>query len=394
MSNKEGTKWFFYFSLGTVLIVIFKTIDSVDAIFSAFGGLLKVLMPFVLAILFAYILYLPGRVIEKAFEKTKVKILVNNKRKLSILIVYLMVILVIFILFNFVGPAISESLHELISNVPKYVTMFNNYLNEADTDSVISQLGIKDYISQFTNSNILETLGGWLSNDKLEVYLKNILGGAGLVFDAFVTIIVSVYVLSERDKIKQFLSDSASALLDKKRYEICVKYARRSNEIFYGFISGQITDAFIVGVITAIAMSIMKVKYAALLGVTIGVLNVIPYFGAIIGVVIAIVITIFTGGIKQAAILAVVVIALQQIDANVINPKILGNSLKISPILVICAVTIGGSYYGVLGMFLGVPVFAMAKEIILDYINYRNRIKIENFENQIIKEFEEETIKQ
>ena len=115
-------------------------------------------------------------------------------------------------------------------------------------------------------------------------------------------------------------------------------------------------------------MSIMGVKYAALLGFMIGLFNVIPYFGAIIAVAIAVVITIFTGGITQAIWLAVVVIILQQIDANIINPKIIGNSLKISPLLVIFAVTVGGAYFGVLGMFLAVPVIAVIKLLVSDYI--------------------------
>ena len=393
MSSKDGTRWFFYFSLGTVLIIIFKTIDSVYEIANAFGSLIKVIMPFVLAVLIAYILYLPGRGIEKAFEKSKIKFFIDNKRKFSLFFVYLILLLIIFIVFNFLVPSVSESLHDLTNNVPKYIAMLNTTLGEAKEDSLVSQLGIKDYFLQISNINVSQKIREWISLDKIDTYIKNIVGGAGLVFDAFVTIIVSVYVLAERTKIKGFLSDFAYAVLDDKKYELCVKYFRRLNEIFCGFISGQVIDAFIVGVITAVAMTIMKVKYSVLLGVIIGILNIIPYFGAIFGVLFAIIITIFTGGLKQALILAIVVIILQQIDANIINPRILGESLHISPILVIFAVTIGGTYFGPLGMFLGVPVFAMAKEIIIDFINYRNRVKLERFEEQLIAEYENEEIK-
>ena len=118
-------------------------------------------------------------------------------------------------------------------------------------------------------------------------------------------------------------------------------------------------------------MSLLKVKYAVLLGFLIGVLNIIPYFGAIIGVIISIIITIFTGGLGQAIWMALIVIVLQQIDANIINPKILGNSLNLSPILVIFAVTVGGTYFGVIGMFLGVPVIAFLKLILEDFIEIK-----------------------
>ena len=105
----------------------------------------------------------------------------------------------------------------------------------------------------------------------------------------------------------------------------------------------------------------------------IGLFNIIPYFGAILAVIIAIIITIFSGGFVQAIWLGIIVIALQQIDANIINPRILGTSLNLSPILVIFAVTIGGAYFGMLGMFLGVPVMAFLKLLIEDFIDYRNR---------------------
>ena len=103
----------------------------------------------------------------------------------------------------------------------------------------------------------------------------------------------------------------------------------------------------------------------------IGLFNIIPYFGAIIGVRIATLITIFTGGVSQALWMLVVVIVLQQIDANIINPKIIGNALKISPILVIFSVTLFGAYFGVLGMFLAVPIIAVIKILVNDFIDYR-----------------------
>ena len=103
----------------------------------------------------------------------------------------------------------------------------------------------------------------------------------------------------------------------------------------------------------------------------------IPYFGAIIAVIIAALITILTGGVGQAVTMVIVVTILQQIDANIINPKIIGNSLKISPLLVIFAVTIGGAYFGVWGMFLAVPVIAVLKLVVTDYIEYKNKVKMQ-----------------
>ena len=117
-------------------------------------------------------------------------------------------------------------------------------------------------------------------------------------------------------------------------------------------------------------------KRQVLLGFLIGVFNLIPYFGAIIAVIVACVITIFTGGFVQAIWVAVVLIIIQQIDANIINPKILRDALEISKILIIFAVTVGGAYFGVLGMFLGVPAIAVIKMMLDDYIERNEKEKV------------------
>ena len=170
---------------------------------------------------------------------------------------------------------------------------------------------------------------------------------------------------------KSFLKNFFGAICSKKGYKKMLKYYKETNSIFYKFISAQIIDAIVVGIITSVAMSIMNVKYAVLLGFIIGLFNLIPYLGAIIAIVLAVIITIFTGGITQAIWMLVIVTILQQIDANIINPKIIGNALEISPILIIFSVTVVGAYFGIMGMFLAVPIVTVIKLIIEDFIRYR-----------------------
>ena len=191
----------------------------------------------------------------------------------------------------------------------------------------------------------------------------------------FVTIIVSIYILLERAHIIRFFKKLGYAIFDKKVCQKVAEYFNSTNKIFFKFISSQLLDAVIVGILVTIAMSIIGVRYAILLGFMIGLFNVIPYFGAIVAVAISILITLITGGISQTIIMAIAVIILQQIDSNIINPKIIGNSLEMSPLLVIFSVTVGGAYFGVLGMFLAVPVAAVLKILINDYIDYKNSKK-------------------
>lgn len=377
MNSKEWKKWLFWFSFAVATIVVYKTIDSVGEIFSFFGNFFNILMPFLMAVLMAYILYIPCKSLEKTIEKCKFNFIKKHARGLSIILVYLLLILLIFVVFNFIIPTVRDSIMDLANNVPNYYNKAIEYIEDLDEDSYLYQLNLNGYVEKVKEFNIVEEIGKYISPGNIIEYVKGIVGSIGIVFDIFVTVVVSIYMLMERNDIKSFLQNLSKAIFDKKTDETIRKYYTKTNSIFFSYITGQIVDAFAVGIITSIAMSIMHVKYSVLLGFLIGIFNIIPYFGAIVAVAFAIIVTIFTGGVAQAIWVAIVVIALQQIDANIINPKILGNSLNLSPILIIFAVTIGGTYFGVLGMFLGVPVVAFLKLIIEDFIEIRNKKKID-----------------
>ena len=211
----------------------------------------------------------------------------------------------------------------------------------------------------------------YINPEKITEYVKGVLGVASGIFDVFVTIIVSIYILLQRTQIIEFFKSLTMAIFGEKNCNKISKYVHNSNQIFFKFISGQLIDGVVVGILVTIAMSIIGVKYSILLGFMIGLFNIIPYFGAIVAVGLSILITVITGGLSKAFWMALVVIILQQIDSNINNPKIIGDSLEISPLLVIIAVTIGGAYFGVLGMFLAVPVVAVFKIIINDWIELK-----------------------
>lgn len=377
MNKKEWKKWLYWFSFAVAVIAVFKVISSVSSIFGIFGNFFQVIMPFFMAMLLAYILYMPCRGIENALKTSKVKFLDKHSRGLSVFFTYLITFLVIFIVINFVIPNVVTSVKDLISNIPNYYNSALEYLDNLEEDSLLSKLKINDYIRELQEIDILTEVIKWIDLENINSYIQGIVGATKFVFDLFVTVVVSVYMLLERNDIKSFLINLSGAIFSKKTNESISRYFKQTNSIFFSYISGQIIDAVIVGFIIGIALSIMKVKYGILLGFLIGVFNVIPYFGAIFGVALTIIITIFTGGIAKAIAVGVVIILLQQIDANVINPRILGTSLNLSPILVIFSVSVGGSYFGVLGMFLGVPAIAFIKLLVTDFIEYRSKKKFE-----------------
>lgn len=363
------SQWVSWFILGVLLIVIYKTLDNFTDITRFLINLLNVLMPFLMGILLAYILYIPCRSIEECLKKTKV--FKNKARGISIFITYVILIIAIVILLNFILPAISKSVTELVSNAPNFYGQMYDFLANVPEDSVWNKVDAKGIVDNLSKIDFKQ----YLSIEYLTQYLKGIMSFATIIFDIFVTVIMSIYILTEREKIIGFLRKFTYAVFKEKTYNKIADYFRKTNEIFYNFISGQVIDAIIVGIITSIAMWIMGVKYAVLFGFLIGLFNLIPYIGAIVAVAITVFITIFTGGISKAIWVLIVVVALQQIDANIINPKILGDRLEISKILIIFSVTFAGAYFGILGMFLAVPIIAVIQMLIIDYVNYKINIK-------------------
>lgn len=377
MNKKEWKKWLYWFSFAFAVIVVFKVVSSVTSIFSIFGSFFTVITPFLMALLLAYILYIPSKRIESILKSFKVNFIKRHYRGLGVFLTYLIAVLTIFVIINFVIPNIVTSVKDLLANIPNYYNSTIEYLNNLDDDSILSKLKINEYVAQLQDIDILQEIVKWVDFENINSYIQGIVGATGIIFDTFVTLAVSVYMLLERDEIKSFLINLSEAVFSRKVNDTIARYFRKTNSIFFSYISGQIIDAIVVGFIIGIALTIMKVKYGILLGFLVGLFNIIPYFGAIFAVILTIIITIFTGGLAKAIGVAIIIIILQQIDANIINPKILGTSLNLSPILVIFSVTVGGSYFGVLGMFLGVPAVAFIKLIVTDFIKFRNKRKFD-----------------
>ena len=372
-NNKHFSKWLYWFTLGLAIIICYKAIDTLGIAFSAIGNFISIITPFILACLLAYLLYKPCKSVEEAFSNTKrLKFLKKHRRGFSVLTVYFIVFIVLFIVINFIRPALSNSVKELALNIPNYYNSAIDFLKNLPEDSIWSELNVASLVEGLESFNITDTMMDWVNLENASKYIKGIVGAAGIIFDIFVIIVVSVYILLERRDIKSFIKNLLKATVSEEKNEKLSRIYESSNFVFYNYITGQIIDGFFVGVVVSIILSIMKIKYAVLLGFMIGLFNVIPYFGAIIAIIISSLITIFTSSFSTALWMTIIVIIVQQIDANIINPRILGNSLKISPILVILATSIGGAYFGVVGMFLGVPVAALIKIFILEFVNNKN----------------------
>lgn len=369
--KNHGKKWLYWFFLGVAIIVVYKALDNFGNVMGVFAKFFEIITPFLAGIFISYLLYMPCKKIEEIYAKSKLKWIAKKSRAFSILTVYLIILFLFIVLINFILPVVFESVVDLINNIQNYYEIAIDKYNQLPEDNLLKSDMVNDAIQNIQNLDIRQ----YLQLEKILAYVMNAINAVTGLFDVVVAIIVSVYILAERAQLIGAIKKMSEAIFKEKTYKNLGRYFNNSNEIFFKFIASQFLDAVIVGIMVTIAMSIMGVKFAPLLGFLIGLFNMIPYIGAIIAVAIATLITLITGGISQAIWMLIVVIILQQIDANIINPKIIGQSLKISPLLVIFAITVGGAYFGILGMFLAVPAIAVVRILVEDYIDYKLAMK-------------------
>ena len=364
-------KWLYWFGFAVAVIVVYKALDNFSDVMNAIHTFLGVLTPFLVGIFISYLLYIPSKKFEKIYQKSKFKLINKKARTLSVFTVYCIAILVIAIFAILIFPILFQSVVDLFNNIQSYIENTINNFNELPEDSIWKSEIVNQAIQYIQSLDLKQ----YLQIDKIIEYVSSAISAVFSIVDLVIAIIVSIYILIERKQILDFLKKLASAIFPKKTYNNLGKYFDNSNAIFFKFIASQFLDAVIVGILVSIALAIMGVKYAPFLGAFIGFFNMIPYFGAIIACGIAAIITLITGGLSQTIWMLIIVIILQQIDANIINPKIVGKSLKISPLLVIFSVTVGGAFFGMFGMFIAVPVIAIIKILVEDYIEYKNSTK-------------------
>ena len=369
--KKNFSKWVYWFLFAVCVIIVYNIIGNFAQVTLSIGKFFRIISPFLMGMLIAYILYIPASGIEKKLRKSKLKVVAKKARGISVLIAYIIALIVIILIMNVVMPVVMESIVELVNNFQGYYTKLLEDYSNLPEDSFIKSEQINQILDSIKNVNLAD----YINVEKIMEYAKGAISVVTSVFDAFVTIVVSIYALLERGNILKFAKRVTYTVFGENTSKRIGKYFDSTNHIFFKFLASQIIDAIIVGVLITIVLSIMKIKYAVLIGFMIGLFNIIPYFGAIVAVALSILITLITGGLTQAIWMAIVVIILQQIDANIINPKIVGNSLEISALLIIFAVTVGGAYFGILGMFLAVPVVAVLKILINDYIEYKGKMR-------------------
>jgi predicted PurR-regulated permease PerM len=347
-----------YFVLALAVIIAFRIISEVGVILHFVTRIWGIITPFFYGFLLAFVLSIPCGGIEKLWGKVKNKFVQKKKRALSIIVVYILFFLTLYFISNLVIPYIISSISYFFNNINAYYEQFQllvNYFNELE----IVELSI-------TLEDIVASLPAFSLED-LSAPLNMLFGAASAIFTAFLALVSSIYILFEKEKFKSFLCRLLKVFSSAGAYDTLLKYSRRLNENFKIYIYTQTIDGLILGTVVTVELYLLGSEFFLLLGIMLGILNYIPYFGSIFGTIIAVFVVLITQGLGVGLLTAVILLITQQLDGNVLQPKLLGGRFAMSPLLVIISITIGGAFAGVFGMIIALPIVAVLKDI-LEYI--------------------------
>ena len=373
MNKKQGLKrWLWYFSLLAAVLLLYKVSASLPQIFTGIGKLINILSPFIGGFALAFLLYWPCAWLEGLLRRMQGRFWQRAARPLSLLIAYLVLFGVFGALVYLLIPNLVMSLKDLLVSMPQYIEQTKMRLEE------FLQSGIFAEFASLTTDKwndlyayLINALQTFLTTENLLTALKTVVSATTSLVDVVVAVIVSVYMLADRERLLRESGLFLGLFFKKKALCTAQQYGRRAVDIFYKYLYGALLDALLVGVVVSIGLLVFRVPYAVLLGLLLGLMNLIPYFGAIIGGIGVVLCTLLTKNIYAAIGVAIYVVVIQQVDGNIIQPRIVGGSVGLRPIYVLLAITLFGGLFGFWGILLGVPLMAVLQMLVKDAIALR-----------------------
>ena len=361
-----------------LLYVIYLVIGNLDlvlhAISSVFGSLTSAFSPLIIGLVISYLLsplveFINKKVIARFFTKLptdpiKLEKRLGLQRTISILITFLLIFLIICVIiyafaFLIVGDLVFTSLQNMVNDITNYFTKYESVFRSwADA---LPNSGIDVQVQKYANSIIT-----WLSDNISTVAIISFIGKVGgSIVNVVLGMVVSIYLLKDKDFFLRLWRKTLHILLPMKANAVVTESLSDINTVVSQFLRGQMLDALIIAVLSSIGLSIIGLDFAVFIGCFAGLCNIIPYFGPFISMVPAALVGLLTGGISEAFFAVLVLVIIQQIDANIIYPKVVGSSTGLHPLFILISVTVGGYYAGILGMILAVPTAAIIKVFLM-----------------------------
>lgn len=338
-----------------------------ESIFQYLGELLNIIQPFIIGFILAFIFNIPM----KFFEK---KLAIQNKKKrrvVSAILSVLLILLVLLLVVMVVVPQVIENVRTLIDNLPSIFAQAEKWLNYVFEEIRLSP-DLLDKINEFQTrfaQTFISTLTAWAPN-----IASGVSHITTSVINIFMGFIMAIYMIFSKDKLIRQVKKFAHALFNDQHYQYISEVVKLTGTTFKNFLAGQLTESIIIGVLCYIGCMILDIPYASIAAIVIGFTNIIPYFGPIIGAVISSVLILFVSPVK-ALIFLVFSTLLQQFESNLIYPHVVGNSVGLSALWVLFAVSVGGGLFGIPGMVFGLPTFSVIYELLRRWTNYRLEVK-------------------
>ena len=385
MPESEKKKWYKLDSHGLsnlivvcVGILFYLGLTHLSKVKMVVGTVLDVLAPFIAGFAIAYLLNTPVDFFERTlYQRCK------GKRWLSIITVFIIAVAIISILLQLVLPQVADSIRQLFNNLALYLSNLDTMVRNLTTRFHLEGEGLfhvaewyDELIRKITSDDMVKKVTEILTSSVPDLWnfgASVVSGGQWVVngvVTAFTAIIASIYMLAGKPRLVRQMKKLIYALFPAKGAGRILAVGGKANKIVVGFINGKLLDSAIIGVLCFLLCSIVRIPYAVLVSVVVGVTNIIPFFGPIIGAIPCLMILVIVD--PWAALrFAILIIALQQFDGNILGPKILGDSTGLSAIWVLVAIIVGGGLFGFPGMLLGVPTFAVLYSLVKEWAEHR-----------------------
>ena len=374
MTRKEKIrKWLWYFSIPAATVLLYKLYDNFGEALGLVGKLIGVLAPFVGGFVLAFLLFGPCRWLEERFLRLNGKAWPKLARPLALTVVYVVFFGLLTVIISLLIPVLISSLTDLVNALPDYLrTAQENIQKWVAPDGPLGALHLQDRVNDLYDY-LIDAATKLVTTENVVTAIKGVGSVASSLVDVAISFVVSIYMLAGREHLCLALRNFLSLFIRPRPLARLRQYTHRTGHIFSKYIYGALLDASIVGVVVSIGLLIFRVPYAVLLGMMLGVLNLVPYFGAFVGGVAIAFVALLTNGLPTAIGVTVYIVVAQQVVANLIQPRIIGDSVGLRPFYVLLGITLFGGLLGFWGILLGPPLMAVVQMAVRDA--YRRRAK-------------------
>lgn len=389
MKKTNLSVWIVRFIFCLCVILAFKTVDNLNDIVGWFGWVIGILTPFVIGGSIAFFLFPVCRKTESLLRKTNKPFIVAHVRGIATCLIVLLAVLLLSAALSLVVPMLYQSIASFITSIPSYLQQMMSFLH--------SHFGDAPWIQQMAdaiqNTISLESMAWLFRSMDFNSYVGGITSVFMSLFNVLIGSIIAIYLLLDRASIKKILLRIGTVTIREKHTRRVENLSSRIATVIYTFIFGQVLDALLIATCIGLLLTLFGVPNSIVLAMIYFIFALIPYFGSIVGVIVVALFSLVSGNLQHCLIAAVISLVMQQLDTNLINPKVVGHAVGIRPLYVILGITLFGGMFGIAGVFLGPPLMAIIIELLNDVLQNKEtkltRLKRSNNSKGLFEQIKE-----